>query len=141
MEVVLIQTIIAELPPMFDQINAAFPINLKTVMFSWGDRIYNPGGLPIPSALIDHEAVHGERQLAFSSIEDWWYRYIESPAFRLAEETPAHRAEYQWLVAHALDRNQRRVALKKTAARLAAPLYGKIVTIAKARSLISQPSG
>jgi len=128
--------IIFESPPMFDEIDARFHVAGKPVIFAWGDIIYNPEGITIPPQLIVHEAVHGARQ--GGDIDGWWRRYIEDAAFRLYEEIPAHSAEYQYLLQNAVNRKQRRRCLKVTANRLASPLYGGIVSRAKAISLLKE---
>ena len=112
-----------ERPPNYDQIVAAFPhaATLQTI-FAYGEDIYNPSGVDIPYALQKHEAVHQERQLERGP-ENWWYCYIASPVFRYHEELLAHVAEYKAQLPVFMSRNNRRVLLKHTAERLAAPLY------------------
>lgn len=122
--------IIHAYPPMIDEIDAAFNVRGQTVIFAWGDTIYNPARWDIPDSLIAHEEVHGQRQ--GSDIEGWWKRYISDPTFRLEEEIVAHRAEYQYVVRTA-NRPARRRALKQIAQRLCSPLYGKVITFKKAR--------
>ena len=124
------QEICIDYPPLYDEIAVAFNLHPNDgVIFSWGERIYNPGGSVIPPQLIAHEVVHGQRQLKGTNthemnVWDWWRRYMASWEFRLAEEIPAHRAEYQHVMANG-NRQERRSALKVTAERLAAPLYGR----------------
>ncbi len=122
-------------PPLFDRIDAAFGIAGKPVIFSWGDRIYNPMGISVTSELHAHEAVHGRRQGGAdeTAIVAWWERYIDEPAFRLAEEVPAHRAEYMRFCARHGNKSNRANALDAIASRLASPLYGDLVSQAQAR--------
>jgi len=133
----VIQEIVIDYPPAYEEIAKAFGLGTKEpVIFSWGDRIYNPTGFTITGELLAHEAVHGMRQgLTEATILDWWQRYMDEVGFRLAEEIPAHRAEYQWLQAHA-NRKERRAAMNRTADRLAAPLYGRMTTRAEAKRLL-----
>ena len=119
---------------MFDEIDARFHIRFKPVIFAWGYIIYNPMNINIPPQLVAHETVHGARQI--KDIAGWWRRYIDDDAFRLAEEILAHRAEYRSLIKNALNRNQRRSALKATAKRLSSPLYGRMMTQSRAATLI-----
>ena len=124
-------------PPLFDLINAKFHVAGRPVIFSWGDIIYNPMCIRLTPALKAHEAVHGARQLAWrGGVEQWWRDYISSKAFRLDEEIRAHRAEYLKLIEQQSNRHGRRAALKQTAKRLASPLYGGVVTVAKAREIL-----
>ncbi len=126
--------IVFERPPLFDLINAKFHIAGRPVIFAWGDIIYNPQRMPVPSHLMAHESVHGQRQ--GSDIEGWWHHYIDDPGFRLAEEILGHRAEYRHLLEQCSNRHARRTYLKQTAKRLSSPLYGGVVTAAKARGLL-----
>lgn len=119
-------------PPLFAEIDAVFYVAGKPVIFAWGDVIYNPQGGPIGPELQAHEAVHGKRQGA--DVEGWWRRYIADPEFRLAEEIPAHEAEYR--AYSDKPRNVRRQALHHIASRLASPLYGRLIRYDDARRLI-----
>ena len=127
--------IVVAYPPMIDEIDAKFHVRSKGVIYSWGEVIYNPMGSDIRPELIAHEEVHGERQRN-ADVEEWWKQYIVSASFRLDEEIPAHVAEYQYLVEHAPSRQVRRFALKYVARRLAAPLYGNMTTVFKAKELL-----
>ncbi len=123
-------------PPMLDEIDAAFHVRGKPVIFAWGDTIYNPCYARVSPELLEHEKVHGGRQLA-QGVEAWWKCYIADPEFRLREEIPGHQAEYRALIANQPnDRNWHHRALMYVAGRLAAPLYGGLVTAEKARKLI-----
>lgn len=123
---------------MFDAIMKAFPGAVRSdVIFSWGDRIYvlRPG--PISAPLLAHEAVHGGRQTTNElAIEHWWVRYMDDPAFRLAEEIPAHIAEFQAMCIGA-GRNDRRRALSLVAGKLAAPLYGRLISKDRAKDVLA----
>lgn len=124
-------------PPLFAEIDAAFGVAGKPVIFAWGDTIYNPQGGPISVELQAHESVRGQRQ--GGAIEAWWRRYIAEPEFRLAEEIPAHQAEYREFCRNNVNgkaRNGRRLVLHHIAARLASPLYGRLVSYDAARKLI-----
>ncbi len=132
------QQIIIDLPPMFDEIDAVFKVKGKPVIFAWGDRIYNPMNIVVPAELLAHEEVHGTRQVEMlGGVTEWWKRYIDSPKFRLAEEVQAHWAEYH-VLATLGNRQQRKAALKETAARLASPLYGKMIGPNRARELLME---
>ncbi len=119
---------------MFDEIDAAFNVGWKKVISACGDVIYNPNGATVSPSLMAHEKVHGQRQ--GSDIAGWWRRYIDDPAFRLAEEIPAHQAEY-WHIAREGNRPQRRKALKIVASKLAAPLYGRMISLREAKREIA----
>jgi hypothetical protein len=107
---------------------AAFPkADQPGVLFAFDGCVYNPSGLEIPWALVEHENVHLRRQREISSpdqrtgAEVWWDRYLRDPEFRYHEELLAHAAEYR---AQAVgDRNFCAGLLVRTALRLIAPLY------------------
>lgn len=123
-------------PPMFDEIDAVFNVRGRQVIFAWGRTIFNPANVVIAPQLFEHEAVHCERQ--GNDIEGWWRRYIADPEFRLYEEVPAHQAEYRSLLRLRGDnRANRRRFLPYVASRLAAPIYGRMVTVAQAKELIA----
>lgn len=124
--------IIATFPPNYAEINRAFNIRGKPVIFAYGDTVYNPSRVKIPPQLVAHEAVHLDRQ--GSDPKTWWDRYISDPQFRLEEEIPAHQAEYINLVERGISVMQ---ACDWIATRLASPLYGGLIDFDKARTIIA----
>lgn len=133
--------VINAVPPLFDEIAAAFPrARNPGVIFCWGDKIYAPRQVgAIGPELIAHEAVHCERQGA--DIAGWWRRYIVDPQFRLEEEIPAHAAEFKAICAAqrgkwVSERNMRRTYAAHVARKLAAPLYGNLISVSAAKELI-----
>ena len=128
--------IVKACPPLIEEIDAAFKVRGKPVAYAWGETIFNPEILP---EIVAHEKVHGKRQGA--AIEEWWRRYIADPEFRLAEEMPAHLAEYNamcalyrasWVSARAM----RRTYAAHIARKLSAPLYGGLIKFEDARQLM-----
>lgn len=132
----MMMKIVNDLPPGFDVIAETFPHVINApVIFTFGDVIYNPMGVKITRELQKHEEKHSERQLSLQGgAERWWERYILNTDFRLAEEAPAHRAEYlAYCKRHGAGRDK---YLAACASRLASPLYGNIVNFKRARELI-----
>ncbi len=129
-------------PPLWDKIDAAFHVAGKPVIFAFGDTIYNPELVVITKELHAHECVHGQRQLEAYDISDpvhqWWLQYLSDPAFRLAEEIPAHQAEYRAYCKRHRGAGSQRTRLELIAQKLASPLYGDggLVSVAKAKGLI-----
>lgn len=124
-------------PPMFSEIVAAFPQAAQPgAVFAWGDDIYYPAGGRLPPELIAHEAVHAQQHAAYGGPAAWWKRYIADPAFRLDQEIPAHRAEYDAYCRLNRDRGARARALHRIAMRLASELYGRLITFTEARNAI-----
>lgn len=130
------QAVVNDKPPIYAEIVAAFPQAVKGgVLFSWGDVIYNPSAIEIPASLFAHERVHGERQGSGPDITTWWARYILDRDFRFEEEKLAHIAEYQWWRYHG-NRHGRRAAESIIAHRLASPLYGSMIPLHQAKTLL-----
>lgn len=129
--------VVKDYPPMFDEIDQRFHVRGKVVFYTWGDKIYNPMGGHIPPEIMAHEAVHCRQQ--GDDIEGWWRRYIDEPAFRLDQEISAHVREYGFLCASG-NRNERRGALASIAGRLSGPLYGHMITCARARNILREAS-
>lgn len=124
-------------PPNWDEILKVFPVAGKAVIFTFGDTIYNPEGILIGPALVAHEACHSVRQAKHPGKADaWWQTYLEDPAFRLAEEVPAHHAEYRNYISRQRDRNEHAKYLHNVALRLSGPLYGGITSLNQAKRLI-----
>jgi hypothetical protein len=125
----MIQRIVADFPPIYDELCAAFKglAANRRAFFSFGPVIYNPHSVAIAPHLIEHENTHGRRQGVDSAeVLAWWRRYMADPKFRLAEELPAHVAEYRWLLDHG-NREQRRAAASSVAERLSSPFYGRLI--------------
>jgi hypothetical protein len=125
------EIIVAE-PPLIDEIDEAFDVRGKPILFAWGRRLYAPHSTSISVPLLQHEAAHGLRQLNFPSIDvdldeeariiAWWRLYICDPHFRLEEEKWGHLAEYRSMCRTA-NRDERRKNLAIVAAKMSAPLY------------------
>lgn len=126
--------IVQDVPPIWDEIDARFDVAGKPVIFAWGDIIYNPTNIDVPASLLAHEMMHGRRQ--GDDIVGWWRRYIDEPDFRLVEEIPAHQAEYLAMMQTAQNRNERRRQAKLIARRLSGPLYGRMITSARAMQIL-----
>lgn len=129
------QRIINATPPNYLQIVRRFPnAQALSTIFSYGDRIYYRGRQPLTKALIAHEGVHGERQgQTTQEIEGWWERYLTDPQFVIAEEVPAHYAEW---VATKKRHGPGTAYLKPIVERLSGPLYGNLLTYAQAQHAI-----
>jgi hypothetical protein len=121
-------------PPNIDEIDAAFHVRGKPVFFAYSDRIYNPAGVLIPPQIHVHEHVHCARQ--GGDPDGWWQKYIADVAFRLAEEIPAHQAEWRAYKMRHSQPEKRKWALDSIVARLASPLYGGMIDYHSARAAI-----
>lgn len=140
--------VIKDRPPNFAAILKVFPkASMPGVIFAYNDAIYVPSGNDLPLELIAHEMVHLARQKEhIGGAEGWWDDYLVSVNFRFMEELLAHRAEYQSLIARAMNRKARKMALLHVAQKLAAPLYGNMVSVKQAKAWLTedvngQPAG
>lgn len=132
--------IIIAYPPIIEEITAVFPAvsTNKGVIFSWGDKIYNPHNVPISAALHAHELVHGSRQTVDeAAITKWWRTYLADPEFRVYEELLGHKAELNVMLQNVADRNRRNMIVQQVAMRLSGPIYGNAITLAEARKRLS----
>lgn len=130
--------IIKSFPPNITAITRVFPLASRTdTIFAYGNFIYVPSGNDLPPELLEHELVHCERQL-LQGVDEWWAQYLEDPDFRYHEELLAHRAEYNKLCEMYPTRNRRRHCLQHVARKLAAPLYGNMITVKKAAEDLKQ---
>lgn len=127
-------------PPNYAEVAALFPVKGREVYFAWGDTVFVTNSQKMPSAAImAHEAVHGQQQAAIRcinlnmAVNFWWSRYMEDPAFRLDQELPAHAAELAHKLRGASGRNDRRRLTSIVAGKLAAPLYGGLISKERAK--------
>lgn len=121
--------IVVDYPPMHEDIRKAFDVVGKGVIYCWGETIYNPTDIIVTKELMAHECCHSLQQGTIESgIINWWKKYILDPEFRFEMELPAHAAEYNRFCADNKDREKRARFLQHVANKLAAPLYGNLVT-------------
>jgi len=122
--------IVNDWPPNIEAIRAVLPVSESNI-FAYGNKIYNPGGSELPDWLIAHEHTHFVQQNLYG-LRRWWKRFLTDEAFRLDQELEAHRTEYRVFCRLNLDRNARARQLSEMGRRLAAPMYGGIITAREA---------
>ena len=130
-EAAVVMEIIIDKPPIYEEAAKVFPLQGREI-FAWGDKIYNPGGFDIPAWLVAHEKVHANQHMddtGHFNPEAWWARYLVDVEFRFQEELEAHRAEYRSYCQFNLDRNKQAAYKRTVAKKLAAPLYGNMITV------------
>jgi hypothetical protein len=125
--------IVNERPPIWDRAAEVFPLSGNEI-FAFGDTIFNPGGWDIPVWLVEHEKVHQRQQ--DGDPEAWWDRYLIDEQFRFDMELEAHQREYRVYCANVKDRNAQVRYLTTVARKLAAPLYGSMVSVSEAKRRI-----
>lgn len=140
--------IIRAYPPIYAELTRHFPIKGKAgILYAWGNRIFNPSGFAVPEWLMAHESVHGSRQWTMkdepegtavleAEVLSWWQRYIHDHSFRLAEEVPAHQAEWRSINALHIEEDKKERYLAAMAMRLSGPLYNHMIGTPEATDLI-----
>ena len=127
-------------PPNYAEIRRAFPqVRGRTVVYCYGEVIYNPQRWDMPPQTWAHEAVHSGQQGEDPAA--WWGRYIEDQAFRLDQELPAHRAEYAYFRERMPAAGRLDDIGWELAAKLASPLYGSLLSVDEAKRLITNGEG
>lgn len=129
-----VTSVIADWPPNIEAIRAVLPVTEGNI-FAYDHTIYNPGNGYLGPELMAHEEVHFGQQDDIG-VEVWWQRFLDDPEFRLEQEIPAHKAEYDQFCRLNKDRNHRSRFLTILSKRLAAPMYGGIITASQARRRI-----
>lgn len=107
----------------------------ETTIFTYAPDIYVPSGEFLSAPLYSHELVHLEQQ--GTSPDVWWERYFVDVEFRVEQEIPAYRKQYQKFCFAQKDRNARARFAAAIASDMAGPLYGKVMDFTKAYKLIS----
>lgn len=125
--------IVKDYPPNIDRIRKTFPLSGSEI-FTYGDTVYVPSGVPLTPELEAHEQVHINQQ--GNQPDVWWEKYFFDPQFRLDQEIEAHRAEYKKFCSLNKDKNQQARFLNSIAMRLASPMYGNIITHSQAIKMI-----
>lgn len=140
--------IVRAYPPNIDQIRKYLPIHDK-VIYTFGDKIFNPKGLRIDPALYKHEEVHFNQQMRYGNnsfwqnftlpkyrIGKWWTRYLKDYAFRLSQEIPAYQTQLREYKKILKDRNDQAKIALMLAKDLSSPLYGKLISTEQALKAI-----
>lgn len=121
--------IIIDNPPMIAAIDMKFHVRGKPIIYSWGKYIYNPLSINVTAELMAHERCHSLQQgHNETDIILWWHKYLDDVEFRYQQELPAHAAEYNLFCTTNKSREHRARFLQHVANKLAAPLYGNLVT-------------
>ncbi len=126
--------VVHDWPPNIDEIRAVLPVTSRNI-FAYDNKIFNPSGVKLPQELHAHEAVHFKQQDVIG-VEAWWVSFLGDVDFRLAQEIPAHKAEYRAFCKYNRDRNAQARKLRELGTRLAAPMYGGIITPGEAMKRI-----
>lgn len=128
--------IVHDYPPNIEDIRKVFDLrNRPTVIFTYGDTVYKPGGKgSIPEHLKIHERTHTRQQ--GDDPAAWWRKYLSDPAFRLDQELEAYRRQYNHIKNTNHNLREQTSFLIGIAEDLASEIYGNIITKEEAIRLI-----
>ena len=124
-------------PPNYGDIVKKFPIRgRRDVVFTYGDKLYNPYKGEIPIDLLIHEKVHSIQQSKQGKVS-WWEQYLEDKQFRLEQELEAYQAQYKYALDNYEEKYTNRL-LEKVSDDLSSSLYGGIITKKEALNKIKK---
>jgi hypothetical protein len=130
--------IVKEYPPNINEISKRFKIT-SSVIFAYGDTIYNPSGAKINKALIAHEETHSRQQEKIG-VERWWDKYLSDYSFRLSQEVEAYGAQMKEARKGLRSYAKQQLMLSNIARDLSSELYGNVVSYSEAIKLINHAS-
>jgi hypothetical protein len=126
-------------PPIYEKARKLWGVDFeKGVVFTYGDTCHTATGT-LPNHMVPHEETHSLQQ--GDDPAAWWEEYMRNPAFRLAQELEAYRAQYAWIRLHVKGRQQQFELLKKLARDLSGPMYGLDIGFQKALMMIANYNG
>jgi len=128
--------IVIDYPPNIEKIKEAFGEIRPSIVFTFGDTLYNPGNGNISDDLMVHEEIHMKQQ--GDNPEAWWEKYLMDSTFRLHEELEAYRNQYKQFWSHSKNRDRQRSFMfaTKLAIDLSGPIYGNIIGFQDALNMI-----
>lgn len=121
-------------PPNIEEIQKAFNLTGRDIIFTYGDTIYNPGGGYVDPPLETHEGTHSRQQ--GGDPQEWWGRYLVDVDLRLSQEVEAYKAQYKHYKNTGHTKKQCSSFLDTLAKSLSGPIYGNCVNFKTARKLI-----
>ena len=124
--------IVFKYPPNIEKIREHFPVKYG-VIFTYGDKLYNPDRGEIDSALMVHEETHTVQQ--GNNPDEWWDRYFTDESFRKEQEIEAYRNQYKYALEN-YNRASRKRLLRQISKDLSSHLYGNLMTEEEAKEQI-----
>ena len=115
--------IVNKRPPIWKKAHECFEIDDSCTFYTYGDKIYNPAGIPVAEAIIEHESVHMRQQITVGGPEIWWRRYFAEPDFRLTQELEAYGRQFWFFCSQNRDRNKRVKYLWELSKIMRSPIY------------------
>ena len=124
-------------PPNYEDILKSFPKvkDIRGVVYTFGQVIFNPDNVDLPVELMYHEATHSIQQDKLGP-EEWWKKYLADPKFRLKQELEAYHQQFKKYCKNQKDRNKQSSYLHKLAVDCSGEIYGKMINFSDARKWI-----
>ena len=132
--------IIHSRPPKY-LIQQIIAVGLKpsdTVVYTVGNKLFNPSGAFISDDIFAHEETHEVQQGA--NPDAWWVRYLIDPEFRVSQEAEAYGTQYAVICRYVRDREKRHKVLMELAYVLSGDIYGRVIKHVEAYALIKKLS-
>jgi len=126
--------IVFDFPPNIEELRKHFTLK-DTIVFTYGNKLHNPGRGNIDEHLMIHEKTHSRQQDIDPA--GWWEKYIKDPKFRVMQEVEAYRNQYKSFV-KGKDRNKIFLFLHGIAVDLSSGIYGNALSYEEAKQLIKQ---
>lgn len=128
--------IVEAFPPNYKEILDRFDVGHLKVVFTYGDKIYNPHKLDLPFHVIKHEEIHGKQQeYSDEKAKIWWEKYLTDTEFMLSQEIEAYGAQYA-ICQKVLSAKQSKSFLSDLAILLSSEMYGNPISQLVAESKI-----
>lgn len=121
-------------PPNIEEIKKHFSLS-DSVVFTYGNKLYNPHKGHVDEHLMKHEETHARQQ--GDDPAAWWKKYLSDPEFRLQQEAEAYGRQYRSFAVHH-DRNKVFFFLHGIAYDLSSGIYGNIISLEEAKKLIKK---
>lgn len=128
--------IVNKYPPNIEEIKKNFTLH-KGIIFTYGDKLYNPDNGIIDEALMKHEETHTVQQ--GDNPDEWWDKYFTDKEFRLKQELEAYQNQYKYAIEN-YGRPMRRNLLKIISKDLSSVMYGSLISEEEAKGLIKKIS-
>jgi len=97
-----------EKPPIWDEAHKLFTLDDSQTVYTYGDTIYNPGGIGIDIMLLEHEKAHFcEQEAHAGGPAGWWKQYFADDQFRWDQEFEAFWYQYREFCRQEINRDKR----------------------------------
>lgn len=88
--------VVKDFPPNFSEIKSVLNPD-STMVYTYGNIVYNPSGGEIPADIEYHETIHQKQQSFYTDPSFWWALYLNDKRFRLEQELEAFYGQWQFV--------------------------------------------